>query len=342
MQTTGNRLLNESSPYLIQHAKQPVDWYPWCEEAFQQAKKEDKPVFLSIGYSTCHWCHVMAHESFENTEIAELLNHFFISIKVDREERPDVDSIYMKVCQAMTGGGGWPMSIFLTPDREPFFAGTYFPPDNRGGIIGFRNLLGTISQKWQQDRETLLRSASDIVKVLRKQQNERTSQQIRMDETLLKKAVWQFCQTYDKSYGGFGNAPKFPSPHNLLFLLRQYEITSDALILSMVETTLQKMYEGGLFDHIGYGFSRYATDRAFQIPHFEKMLYDNAMLMMAYARAYDVTKDSFYLQVAEQTGAYVLREMTHSDGGFYSAQDADSDGMEGGYYVFRKRTGREI
>lgn len=336
-----NQLIHESSPYLIQHAHQPVDWYPWCGEAFARAEKENKPIFLSVGYSTCHWCHVMARESFDNEDIADMLNQDFISIKVDREQRPDLDSIYMKVCQAMTGSGGWPMSIFLTPEKKPFFAGTYFPRDSMRGMIGFRQLLDTIAQKWKQNREQLVQSASEIVRLLSEQEGEAAQREdsqsdtsADIDETLPEKAVWQFFQSYDRQYGGFGDAPKFPSPHNLLFLLRQYERQGDAFILSMVETTLQQMYCGGLFDHIGYGFCRYATDRAFQIPHFEKMLYDNAMLILAYTRACDVTGNSFYQRVAEQTAEYVMREMTHPDGGFYSAQDADSEGEEGRYYVF--------
>lgn len=365
-----NRLIYESSPYLLQHACQPVDWYPWCDEAFEYAKEKDLPVLVSIGYSTCHWCHVMAHESFDDEQIAALLNERFVAVKVDREERPDVDSIYMKVCQAMTGSGGWPLNVFLTPDRKPFFAGTYFPKDSRQGMIGFRQLLNTISEKWKKNRKELARSADEIVEAVNPQENagERSgknrqdknmsdneiwsgnmpdndiwdsdisdkeiSEKSSLDKKILNKAVEQFTAGFDKQYGGFGTAPKFPTPHNLLFLLDQYGKTGKENLLEMVEKTLKQMYKGGLFDHIGFGFSRYSTDREFLVPHFEKMLYDNALLIMAYAKAYDVTENEFYREAAEQTAEYLLREMKHKDGGFYSAQDADSEGVEGRYYVF--------
>lgn len=325
-----NHLQNETSPYLLQHAENPVDWYPWGEAAFAKAKAEDKPVFLSIGYSTCHWCHVMAHESFEDAAVAALLNAHFVSIKVDKEERPDIDSIYMAVCQALTGSGGWPTSIFMTPEQKPFFAGTYFPKTARYGSAGFLNLLQAIADKWQADRQALTDSAEGILAFLQEQETASGA----ADARLIDDAVAWFRQAFDTKYGGFGGAPKFPTPHNLLFLLTHAEKTGDETIRTMAETTLRQMYRGGMFDHIGGGFSRYSTDRMFLVPHFEKMLYDNALLLLAYCKAYAVTGKRLYLHVAEKTAAYVLREMTAPDGGFYSAQDADSDGVEGKYYVF--------
>lgn len=325
----GNHLQNQTSPYLLQHAENPVDWYPWCEAAFQRAKDEDKPVFLSIGYSTCHWCHVMAHESFENREIAALLNQYFISIKVDKEERPDIDSIYMAVCQAFTGSGGWPTSIFMTPDQKPFFAGSYFPSRTRGGMPGLRELLLLVHEKWETDRISLLQQANQIVAQLEQSGKAKSM----AGPQLLENAVAIYQQTYDRKNGGFGGAPKFPAPHNLMFLLSYYERYGDATCLEMAERTLLQMYRGGLFDHIGYGFCRYATDPFFLVPHFEKMLYDNALLILAYSKAYDVTHKPVYLEIAEKTAAYIMREMTGPEGGFYSAQDADSDGEEGAYYL---------
>lgn len=272
----------------------------------------------------------MARESFEDSGIAETINKYFIAVKVDKEERPDIDSIYMSVCQAFTGGGGWPTSIFMTSEQKPFYAGTYFPKNSRGGLIGFSDLLMTISDKWQNKREALLLSADSLLDHLKK---EKTAGGW-IDDSLINAAVNQFKRNFDKQYGGFGNAPKFPAPHNLLFLMQLYENTGDREFLLMVEKTLQQMYKGGIFDHIGYGFSRYSTDRYFLVPHFEKMLYDNALLMLSYSKAYYLSKDEFYREVAEKVAEYVLRELTSPEGGFYCAQDADSDGIEGKYYLF--------
>lgn len=326
-----NKLINEKSPYLIQHAYNPINWYAWNDEAFEKAKEEDKPVFVSIGYSTCHWCHVMAHESFEDVEIATLLNDKFIAIKVDKEERPDIDNVYMEVCQMLTGSGGWPTSIFMTSEKKPFYAGTYFPKHTRMGMTGFYELLTTISGVWNENRTEIENSSNQILKHLESQNSESISD---IDESLPTDSIKMFAGIYDSEFGGFGREPKFPAAHNILFLLEYYEKYRNNNALLMAENTLVKMYRGGIFDHIGFGFSRYSTDRYYLVPHFEKMLYDNALLLMAYAKAYYITNKEIYKNIAIKIADYLAREMISPDGGFYSAQDADSDGVEGKYYVF--------
>ena len=334
-----NHLKDQTSPYLLQHADNPVHWYPWCDEAFKRAREEDKPILLSIGYSTCHWCHVMAHESFEDQEVAEIFNKNFIAIKVDKEERPDIDSIYMSVCQKLTGSGGWPTTIFLTWEQKPFFAGTYFPKTPKYGQVGFIDLLSAIEEAWKTDKGSLLESAEEIHSLLNR--SLRAAGNIymgdvvsdKLDVGLIDGAFELYKRSFDERHGGFGDAPKFPTPHNLLFLMQYHEKSRNKRAMEMVEKTLLQMYRGGMFDHIGGGFSRYSTDPYFLVPHFEKMLYDNALLILAYCKAYQLTQNQIYCDIAEKTAAYVLRELTSPDGGFYCAQDADSEGVEGKYYL---------
>ena len=335
-----NNLIHESSPYLLQHANNPVNWYGWNDESLKKAKDENKPIFLSIGYSSCHWCHVMAHESFENNDVAEFMNENFINIKVDREERPDIDDIYQKVCQIATGQGGWPLSIFLTPDQKPFYAGTYFPVLDSYGRPGFGSICRQLSQAWKEKPKDIESSAERFLGALNKA--EAIQIPSKLERTILDEAAMNLFQLGDATHGGFGSAPKFPNAANVSFLFRYAKLSGLNKFNEFALKTLKKMANGGIFDQIGGGFSRYSTDAKWLVPHFEKMLYDNALIPVNYAEAYQITKDPFYLDILKKTLDYVLREMTSPEHGFYSAYDADSEGVEGKYYVWKKSEIKEI
>ena len=335
-----NSLIHETSPYLLQHAHNPVEWYGWNETALKKAKDENKPIFLSIGYSSCHWCHVMAHESFENEEVAKFMNEHFVNIKVDREERPDIDDIYQKVCQIATGQGGWPLSVFLTPDQKPFYVGTYFPVLDSYGRPGFGSICRQLSQAWDEKPKDIEKSSEKFLDALQK--TESTTIPTKLERAILDEAAMNLFQIGDPIHGGFGSAPKFPNAANISFLFRYAKLSGISKFNEFALKTLKKMAKGGIFDQIGGGFSRYSTDAKWLVPHFEKMLYDNALIPVNYVEAYQITKDPFYLDVMKKTLDFVLREMTSPEGGFYSAYDADSEGVEGKFYVWKKSEIKEI
>ncbi|MFZ7133429.1 MAG: thioredoxin domain-containing protein [Eubacteriales bacterium] len=341
-----NRLIHEASPYLLQHANNPVDWYPWGEEAFQKAREEDKPIFLSIGYSTCHWCHVMERESFEKEEVAQRMNEAFINIKVDREERPDIDNVYMSVCQILTGSGGWPLTIIMTPEQKPFFAGTYLPRSSQYGRMGMMELIPKIETTWKEKREDVLKSAQEIGELLNKNEGRKwhndtldidSEKQKSQINKILKRAYQDLEYGFDEKMGGFGGAPKFPTSHRLLYLLRYWKETNNYDALNMVNHTLNHMRMGGIFDQVGFGFHRYSTDERWLLPHFEKMLYDQALMIITFIEAYQATKEEKHKETAQEIIEYVMRDLMDDGGAFYSAEDADSEGEEGKFYVWTEK-----
>lgn len=339
MERKPNRLINEKSPYLLQHAYNPVDWYPWCDEAFERAKLEDKPIFLSIGYSTCHWCHVMEKESFEDEEVAKILNNIFICIKVDREERPDIDAFYMDVCNILIGRGGWPLNIFMTSEKEPFYAGTYLPKESYGSLIGIKELAKAIDYYWKNKRQELLKSSKEIINIMNSFNYESGEQ---LNNNIFKENFYILLSNFDEEYGGFGTSPKFPPYNNLFFLIKYYQITKDKKAIDIVEKTLNSIRSGGIFDFVGGGIHRYSTDRFWRVPHFEKMLYDQALISILYTKAYLILKKEILLDSAKKILDYCIEYLKNDEGGFFCGEDADSEGVEGKFYQWQEEELKKI